>query len=86
MIRGQIRNCASGLKTIVNAVIYSVERLGNVIVLSLFFLSLFALTGLQLYMGVLSQACIENFDPKQVTTFYLLNYFIFMTLSDDVCC
>ena len=57
---------AAGLKTIVNAVIYSVERLGNVIVLSLFFLSLFALTGLQLYMGVLSQACIEDFDPSQV--------------------
>ena len=60
---------ASGLKTIVNAVIYSVERLGNVIVLSLFFLSLFALTGLQLYMGVLTQACIKDFDPKQVNTF-----------------
>ena len=61
--------CSTGLKTIVNAVIYSVERLGNVIVLSLFFLSLFALTGLQLYMGVLTQACIKDFDPNQVNTF-----------------
>jgi hypothetical protein len=52
-----------GLKTIVNAVIYSIKKLKHVIVLTIFGLALFALLGLQLYMGVLTQVCIENFAP-----------------------
>ena len=50
-----------GLKTIVNAVIYSVKNLKDVIVLTLFGLAFFALLGLQFYMGVLSQNCIEEY-------------------------
>ena len=50
-----------GLKTIVNAVIYSVKNLKDVIVLTLFGLAFFALLGLQFYMGVLSQNCIREY-------------------------
>ncbi|XP_076621068.1 sodium voltage-gated channel paralytic isoform X14 [Colletes latitarsis] len=52
-----------GLKTIVGAVIESVKNLRDVIILTMFSLSVFALMGLQIYMGVLTQKCIKNF-PK----------------------
>lgn len=51
----------SGLKTIVGAVIESVKNLRDVIILTMFSLSVFALMGLQIYMGVLTQKCIKNF-------------------------
>ena len=44
-----------GLKTIVGAIVYSVKNLRDVIILTLFALAIFALIGLQLYMGVLTQ-------------------------------
>ena len=47
-----------GLKTIVSAIIYSVKNLRDVIILTIFILAVFALLGLQVYMGVLSQICI----------------------------
>lgn len=50
-----------GLKTIVSAIIYSVKNLRDVIILTIFALAVFALLGLQVYMGVLSQICITNF-------------------------
>lgn len=53
--------CFSGLKTIVGAVIESVKNLRDVIILTMFSLSVFALMGLQIYMGVLTQKCIRNF-------------------------
>ncbi|XP_042204473.1 sodium channel protein para-like isoform X8 [Homarus americanus] len=51
-----------GLKTIVGAVIESVKNLRDVIILTIFSLSVFALLGLQIYMGVLTQKCIRKFD------------------------
>ena len=51
----------AGLKTIVGAVIESVKNLLDVIILTLFTLSVFALLGLQIYMGVLTQKCIRTF-------------------------
>ncbi|KAK8395290.1 hypothetical protein O3P69_006178 [Scylla paramamosain] len=51
-----------GLKTIVGAVIESVKNLRDVIILTVFSLSVFALLGLQIYMGVLTQKCIRKFD------------------------
>ncbi|XP_076332245.1 sodium channel protein para-like isoform X8 [Tachypleus tridentatus] len=48
-----------GLKTIVGAVIESVKNLKDVIILTVFSLSVFALLGLQIYMGVLTQKCVE---------------------------
>jgi len=53
-------NCA-GLKTIVGAVIESVKNLRDVIILTVFALSVFGLVGLQIYMGVLTQKCIRDF-------------------------
>lgn len=52
-----------GMKTIVGAVIESVKNLKDVIILTCFSLSVFALLGLQIYMGVLTQKCIR-FSPN----------------------
>ncbi|XP_051761104.1 sodium channel, voltage-gated, type I-like, alpha isoform X2 [Ctenopharyngodon idella] len=49
-----------GLKTIVGALIQSVKKLSDVMILTLFCLSVFALVGLQLFMGVLKQKCVFN--------------------------
>ena len=51
----------TGLKTIVGAVIESVKNLRDVIILTVFALSVFALLGLQIYMGVLTNKCIKTF-------------------------
>jgi voltage-gated sodium channel type II alpha len=55
----------TGLKTIVGAVIESVKNLRDVIILTMFSLSVFALMGLQIYMGVLTQKCIKRFNFEQ---------------------
>ena len=54
----------TGLKTIVGAVIESVKNLRDVIILTMFSLSVFALMGLQIYMGVLTQKCIHKMSPE----------------------
>lgn len=55
-----------GLKTIVGAVIESVKNLRDVIILTMFSLSVFALMGLQIYMGVLTQKCVKNFPEEEI--------------------
>ncbi|CAB1425268.1 unnamed protein product [Pleuronectes platessa] len=77
-----------GLKTIVGALIQSVKKLADVMILTVFCLSVFALIGLQLFMGNLRQKCVlippllrsnsSDVDPK---TFYLGN----ITLSNQTC-
>uniref|UniRef100_A0A4W6CHR2 Sodium channel protein n=1 Tax=Lates calcarifer TaxID=8187 RepID=A0A4W6CHR2_LATCA len=57
-----------GLKTIVGALIQSVKKLADVMILTVFCLSVFALIGLQLFMGLLRQKCVRmmfkcNFHP-----------------------
>nr|XP_046270866.1 sodium channel protein type 4 subunit alpha B isoform X1 [Scatophagus argus] len=47
-----------GLKTIVGALIQSVKKLADVMILTIFCLSVFALIGLQLFMGNLRQKCV----------------------------
>ncbi|XP_071395262.1 sodium channel protein type 4 subunit alpha B [Centroberyx affinis] len=47
-----------GLKTIVGALIQSVKKLADVMILTVFCLSVFALIGLQLFMGNLRQKCV----------------------------
>ncbi|XP_010561425.1 PREDICTED: sodium channel protein type 5 subunit alpha-like [Haliaeetus leucocephalus] len=49
-----------GLKIIVGALIQSVKKLANVMILTVFCLSVFALIGLQLFKGNLRQKCIRN--------------------------
>ena len=53
-----------GLKTIVSAIIYSVKNLRDVIILTMFALAVFALLGLQVYMGVLSQKCVIDYPSN----------------------
>uniref|UniRef100_A0A671FJ88 Sodium channel protein n=1 Tax=Rhinolophus ferrumequinum TaxID=59479 RepID=A0A671FJ88_RHIFE len=47
-----------GLKTIVGALIQSVKKLSDVMILTVFCLSVFALIGLQLFMGNLRNKCV----------------------------
>ncbi|XP_043930754.1 sodium channel protein type 2 subunit alpha-like isoform X1 [Protopterus annectens] len=48
-----------GLKTIVGALIQSVKKLSDVMILTVFCLSVFALIGLQLFMGNLRNKCVR---------------------------
>lgn len=49
-----------GLKTIVGALIQSVKKLADVMILTVFCLSVFALIGLQLFMGNLRHKCVRD--------------------------
>ncbi|XP_017271360.1 sodium channel, voltage gated, type VIII, alpha subunit b isoform X1 [Kryptolebias marmoratus] len=60
-----------GLKTIVGALIQSVKKLSDVMILTVFCLSVFALIGLQLFMGNLRQKCV--IWPINMTNQYLEN-------------
>uniref|UniRef100_H2UT89 Sodium channel protein n=1 Tax=Takifugu rubripes TaxID=31033 RepID=H2UT89_TAKRU len=60
-----------GLKTIVGALIQSVKKLSDVMILTVFCLSVFALIGLQLFMGNLRQKCV--FWPINITDSQLSN-------------
>uniref|UniRef100_A0A674GZY8 Sodium channel protein n=1 Tax=Taeniopygia guttata TaxID=59729 RepID=A0A674GZY8_TAEGU len=55
-----------GLKTIVGALIQSVKKLSDVMILTVFCLSVFALIGLQLFMGNLRNKCL--FWPTENST------------------
>ncbi|KAM8758240.1 sodium channel protein type 5 subunit alpha isoform 1-T1 [Rhynchonycteris naso] len=57
----------SGLKTIVGALIQSVKKLADVMVLTVFCLSVFALIGLQLFMGNLRHKCVRSFTELNGT-------------------
>ncbi|XP_069503838.1 sodium channel protein type 5 subunit alpha-like isoform X1 [Ambystoma mexicanum] len=56
-----------GLKTIVGALIQSVKKLADVMILTVFCLSVFALIGLQLFMGNLRQKCVRNYTTLNDT-------------------
>ncbi|XP_025947376.1 sodium channel protein type 5 subunit alpha-like [Apteryx rowi] len=49
-----------GLKVIVNSLVESVKKLTDVLILTVFCLSIFALIGLQLFMGNLKYKCVLN--------------------------
>uniref|UniRef100_A0A674JCY4 Sodium channel protein n=1 Tax=Terrapene triunguis TaxID=2587831 RepID=A0A674JCY4_9SAUR len=51
-----------GLKVIVGALIQSVKKLTDVMILTLFCLSVFALVGLQLFKGNLRHKCVRSFN------------------------
>ena len=53
-----------GLKTIVGALMEAVRRLRDVMILTVFVLSIFALVGLQIYQGTLKNKCVHHPDPK----------------------
>nr|XP_024656274.1 sodium channel protein type 4 subunit alpha B [Maylandia zebra] len=54
----KIFTCSRGLKKTVEALVQSVKRLGCVIILTLFCLSILAMIGLQLFMGTLKNKCV----------------------------
>ncbi|KAJ6660803.1 hypothetical protein lerEdw1_017429 [Lerista edwardsae] len=56
-----------GLKTIVGALIQSVKKLSDVMILTVFCLSVFALIGLQLFMGNLRHKCLY-WNPENMTS------------------
>ncbi|KAG8447011.1 hypothetical protein GDO86_014453, partial [Hymenochirus boettgeri] len=70
-----------GLKTIVGALIQSVKKLADVMILTLFCLAVFALIGLQLFMGNLRQKCVRWPPPDDVFMFY--NNTLNSTLYND---
>nr|XP_033774494.1 sodium channel protein type 4 subunit alpha isoform X2 [Geotrypetes seraphini] len=53
-----------GLKTIVGALIQSVKKLADVMILTIFCLAVFALIGLQLFMGNLRNKCVRWPPPN----------------------
>ncbi|XP_074755972.1 sodium channel protein type 5 subunit alpha-like isoform X2 [Athene noctua] len=57
----------SGLKTIVGALIQSVKKLADVMILTVFCLSVFALIGLQLFMGNLRHKCVRDYTKFNST-------------------
>ncbi|NXW73788.1 SCN5A protein, partial [Hirundo rustica] len=68
-----------GLKIIVGALIQSVKKLANVMILTVFCLSVFALIGLQIFKGNLRQKCIRN----TTDALGLIFFFFFPFLIDD---
>lgn len=59
----------SGLKTIVGALIESVKKMVDVMILTVFALAVFALIGLQLFMGNLRNKCVRWPVPTNQTGF-----------------
>ncbi|XP_072531284.1 sodium channel protein type 4 subunit alpha B [Salminus brasiliensis] len=68
-----------GLKTIVGALIQSVKKLGDVMILTVFCLSVFALIGLQLFMGNLRNKCV--IWPPLGPTFDIFNGTAYMNAT-----
>lgn len=67
----------SGLKVIVGALLRSVKKLVDVMILTLFCLSIFALVGQQLFMGILNQKCVKTNcgpNPTSNSEFLLLPF------------
>ncbi|XP_048871241.1 sodium channel, voltage-gated, type I-like, alpha [Brienomyrus brachyistius] len=80
-----------GLKTIVKALFQSVKKLFNVLVLTVFCLSVFALVGLQLFMGNLKHKCIKevNFMDFNYTDEYInnkSNHYFLKNAKDALIC
>lgn len=66
-------DCLSGLKTIVGALIQSVKKMVDVMILTVFALAVFALIGLQLFMGNLRQKCVRWPIETNETAFEFFN-------------
>uniref|UniRef100_A0A8C1QY72 Sodium channel protein n=1 Tax=Cyprinus carpio TaxID=7962 RepID=A0A8C1QY72_CYPCA len=82
-----------GLKTIVGALIQSVKKLADVMILTVFCLSVFALIGLQLFMGNLRQKCVRstahclnNTLPSDNNSTFFYNYFKVEGAKDALIC
>lgn len=49
-----------GLKAMVNTLLKSIRMLSDVLILTTFFLCVFALIGLQLFVGIMQYKCVRN--------------------------
>uniref|UniRef100_A0A8C3T9J2 Sodium channel protein n=1 Tax=Chelydra serpentina TaxID=8475 RepID=A0A8C3T9J2_CHESE len=58
-----------GLKIIVGTLIQSIKKLADVMILTVFCLSVFALVGLQLFKGNLRHKCVRNFNSTNGTIY-----------------
>ena len=58
----------AGLKTLVGALLRAFKLLFEVIILTTFCLAVFALFGLQVYMGVLRQKCVVDVPSYNATS------------------
>uniref|UniRef100_A0A8C3U8P7 Sodium channel protein n=2 Tax=Catharus TaxID=9184 RepID=A0A8C3U8P7_CATUS len=91
---------STGLKTIVGALIQSVKKLSDVMILTVFCLSVFALIGLQLFMGNLRNKCViwpinvnetfldngsRGFDWEEYTN-NMSNFYIIPGAPDPLLC
>uniref|UniRef100_A0A8D0HSX7 Sodium channel protein n=1 Tax=Sphenodon punctatus TaxID=8508 RepID=A0A8D0HSX7_SPHPU len=61
-----------GLKVIVGALIQSVKKLADVMILTVFCLSVFALIGLQLFKGNLKHKCVRKYIVPSNQTFFVV--------------
>uniref|UniRef100_A0A674PGM0 Sodium channel protein n=1 Tax=Takifugu rubripes TaxID=31033 RepID=A0A674PGM0_TAKRU len=75
-----------GLKTIVGALIQSVKKLSDVMILTVFCLSVFALIGLQLFMGNLRQKCVRYPISSNATNSTNRNYYYVPGQRDALLC
>ncbi|XP_009694250.1 PREDICTED: sodium channel protein type 2 subunit alpha-like [Cariama cristata] len=72
-----------GLKVIVNSLIESVRKLTDVLILTVFCLSVFALIGLQLFMGNLTSKCVLNNATYNDTL--CMDAKIYVPNDEDIC-
>uniref|UniRef100_A0A8D0EEE1 Sodium channel protein n=1 Tax=Salvator merianae TaxID=96440 RepID=A0A8D0EEE1_SALMN len=80
-----------GLKTIVGALIQSVKKLSDVMILTVFCLSVFALIGLQLFMGNLRHKCLiwppdnSTFEVN-ATSYFNSHFYVLEGQRDALLC
>ncbi|KAI7808660.1 putative sodium channel [Triplophysa rosa] len=74
-----------GLKTIVGALIQSVKKLSDVMILTLFCLSVFALVGLQLFMGCLRSKCVRMPPNSTFNVTLQFDWDVACNQSSDYC-
>ena len=60
----------SGLKAMVNTLMKSIKMLSDVMILTTFFICVFALIGLQLFKGTLHNKCVKNIPGTNVSNEY----------------
>nr|AWJ68265.1 putative voltage-gated sodium channel 3 [Hirudo verbana] len=67
-----------GLKTIVGALMEAVRRLRDVMILTVFVLSIFALVGLQIYQGTLKNKCVHDLPSNK-----MVNHTFWIAYTED---
>uniref|UniRef100_A0A8C7UCI6 Sodium channel protein n=1 Tax=Oncorhynchus mykiss TaxID=8022 RepID=A0A8C7UCI6_ONCMY len=76
-----------GLKTIVGTLIMSVKKLADVMIITVFCLAVFAMIGLQMFMGNLKQKCVD-WPPGEwhFNSTYMANHYFLPGMLDPLLC